>query len=610
LKSKELNRIGNSKFQLAEFSPNGSFVSFVRENNVFIYNLESKKEIAVTTDGVRNSIINGAPDWVYEEEFTLVKAYEWSHDSKCIAYYRFDESNVREYSFPMYGTLYPENYVYKYPKAGEDNSEVSVIIYHLESKKQVPVKTKLSFEYIPRIQWVSSNDMLSIQFMNRLQNQVNIELADRNTGLANTLFQDNSDTYLDVQDIYYFKNKNAFILLRETTGNNQIYYFEFDVSQLGTEGNTGVTLEHQYTKGDNVVTNLIGVNEKAGVLYYQLAKKGQATDRHTMRLNLNVKNQKPAIDMSFPTGYAHIESSEGYKYFIVYSSSSTQPLTVKIHSENGEPVRTLEDNKVLQETLSNYDIKYKEFFKFKNRNGDELDGWMIKPQNFDPSKKYPVLMYVYGGPGSQTVRNSWGGANFMWYQYLAQKGYIIVSVDNRGTGGRSRDFRACTYEKLGKYETEDQIDAVKYLAGTGFVDQQRIGIWGWSYGGYMSTLCLSKGADLFKMAIAVAPVSNWRYYDSIYTERYMGIPSENGKSYDENSPINHVEKIKGKYLLVHGTGDDNVHYQNTTELITALVEKDVQFDLAIYPNKNHSIYGGNTRYHLYTKMSDFIFENL
>ncbi len=609
INSSKLQRIGDTKFQLAEFSPDGKWISFVRENNLYVYNTESKNETAVTTDGEVNKIINGAPDWVYEEEFTLVKAYEWSHDSKCIAYYKFDESNVKEFSFPVYGNLYPKNYVYKYPKAGEENSKVKVKIYHLEGK-EATVNTQYNYEYIPRIQWVPSNDMLSIQFMNRLQNEVIVELVDRDNGTSNTLHMETSDTYVEVQDIHYLKGKNAFFWLSEANGNRHIYYYEYDPANFETNGGAPMTGKRVITEGSDVITNLIGYNEEDQVVYYQMADKWNPTDRQTMIKPLIEMEDLPEMPMVIPGGNVRLEPSKGLKYFVVYASAVYQPTIVAIHNNQGHPVRVLEDNKALNDTLSNYQLSRKEFFKFKNRNGDELVGWMIKPPNFDPAKKYPVLMYVYGGPGSQTVLNRWEGANYMWYQYLARKGYIIASVDNRGTGARPREFRTCTYGQLGKLETEDQIDAALYFAKENFVDEKRIGIWGWSYGGYMSTLCLAKGADVFSMAIAVAPVTNWRFYDTIYTERYMGLPKENGKSYDDNSPINHVDKIKGKYLLVHGTADDNVHFQNSAELISALVENNVQFEQAIYPNKNHGIYGGNTRYHLFKKMTDFIEDNL
>lgn len=606
----QLKRIGDGKFQLAEFSPDGKYVSFVRKNNLYLYELSSGKEIPVTTKGEENKIIFGAPDWVYEEEFTLVKGYEWSPDSKNLAYYRFDESNVREFSFPVYGNLYPENYVYKYPKVGEENSKVNLFLYNTESGNSIAVNHVNAYEYIPKIQWIPYNNMLAVQLMNREQNQLNLEVCNPKTGQSFLLAREDNETYVDVKDIYFYKNRPSYIWLSENSGYNHIYYYEYNLESLDTDGEVLIHDKRQLTDGPDPVTNLIGVEETNNVVYYQFADRFNPTDRQTMMLPLEEKEELFQRPLPFPAGYTSVVPSSNYQYFIVYASTAVMPTIVAIHDNEGHPVRMLEENEALRDTLSNYVISYKQFLKFKNRNGDELVGWMIKPPNFDPNKKYPLLMYVYGGPGSQTVLNRWEGGNYMWYQYLAQKGYIVVSIDNRGTGARSKEFRDCTYGQLGKLESEDQIDAALYFSKMNFIDENRIGIWGWSYGGYMSTLCLAKGADVFKMAIAVAPVTNWRYYDSIYTERYMGLLKDNAEAYDENSPINHVNKIKGKYLLVHGTADDNVHFQNSTELIDALVKNDVQFDLAIYPNKNHGIYGGNTRFHLYTKMTDFILENL
>ena len=606
-----VKRIGKDKFQLAAFSPDGKYVSYVRDNNLYIFNVSTMKEKAVTVDGEKNSIINGAPDWVYEEEFALVKAYDWSGDSKTIAYYRFDESNVKEFSFPVYGTLYPQNYVYKYPKAGEENAKVTLALYDVENDKRSDVQIPANYEYIPRIEWIRNNK-LAIQTMNRLQNEVILSLVDRNTGLAGFLHSERSDTYLEVQDVYFFETKDAFLWQSEESGFNHLYYYEYSAGPISDDGRTMVGERKTLMHGEDVLTDIIGVNEEKGFVYYQYADKYNPTDRfyRIALLDPTVELEHPIENLPLPPGMSRVEGTKGMKYMVVYNSTVARPQVVTVHNVEGHPIRTLEDNKALMDTLRDYNIRFKEYFKFQNRNGDELVGWMIKPAGFTPTKKYPVLMYVYGGPGSQTTTNTWGGSNDMWFQYLAQQGYIIVSVDNRGTGARSRDFRTCTYGQLGKLETEDQIDAAQYFAHLNYVDEKRIGIWGWSYGGYMSTLCLAKGAEIFKMAIAVAPVSNWRFYDSIYTERYMGLPSDNGDSYDDNSPINHVDKIKGNYLLVHGTADDNVHFQNTTELIDALVKNNVQFDLAIYPNKNHGIYGGNTRYHLFKKMTDFIFENL
>lgn len=604
---KSLKQIGKGKFQLAQFSPDGNYVSFVRENNLYLYDVSKGREQAITSDGKTNHIINGAPDWVYEEEFTLVRAYQWAKDSKYLAYYRFDESMVKEFSFPMYGSLYPTNYVYKYPKAGEDNSTVEIFTYNLATGKSSKVNFNGPYEYIPRIQWTYSPNTLSVQLMNREQNYCRVEFVNAATGVSYPVIEERSDTYLEVTDMIFLKNRKGFLRTSEESGYNDVYLYEINEYPERNADVYGVSNKIKITEGNLNVTDVIGFDEEKRMIYLQVCDDNNPQERMHMKIQIDEKLIEP---MFVPPGTGRIETSESMKYMISYISNIGQPQVVTIHNSEGHPVRTIEDNKALQDTVSKYNFAHKSFFKFKNRNGDNLIGWMIKPNGFQATKKYPVLMYVYGGPGSQTAINSWGGTNDIWFQYLASKGYIIVSVDNRGTGGRGKAFRDCTYGQLGKLETEDQIDAAKYLSRQTYVDEERIGIWGWSYGGYMSTLCLAKGHDVFKMAIAVAPVTNWRYYDSIYTERYMGLPQTNGDSYDENSPINHVDKIKGKYLLIHGMADDNVHFQNTAELIEVLVQQNVDFDLGIYPNKNHGIYGGNTRYHLYSKMNNFILENL
>lgn len=600
-------KILEEKLQLARFSPDGKRVSYVKDNNLYVYNIAGKTTAQITKDGVRNKIINGSPDWVYEEEFALVKAYEWSPDSRYIAYYRFDESGVREFSFPQYNGLYPENYVYKYPKVGEDNSVVSIHVYDLLEGKQIPIKVQGDYEYIARIHWTNSPGILALQVLNRAQNQFRLQFADVETGTAISMVKEESDTYVEVEDITFLKESQAFIRMSEKDGFYQPYYYEYKVQKENIDQPYIVEAPVSLAEKSRVVSKYIGFNEKNMTAYYEAVKKGEPHRREVIAYSL--KSQKGGV-LPFPEGVGHVAPSSNFSYFIKTTSRSFEPPKFTLHDGGGKLVRTIEDNQSLKDTLNQYNISQKEFFTMENRTGTTLHGWMIKPPDFDPKKTYPTLMFVYGGPGSQTVMDYWGGFNDMWYQMLVRKGYIIVSVDNRGTGARGREFKNCTYGKLGKLETEDQIDAAKWLGKQSYIDAQRIGIWGWSYGGYMSTLCLAKGAEFFKMAMAVAPVSNWKYYDTIYTERYMGLLKDNGQSYDDNSPINHVEKIKGKYLLVHGTADDNVHFQNTTELINALVDNDIQFDLGVYPNRNHGIYGGNTRYHLYKKMTNFILESL
>ncbi|MBI4931735.1 MAG: S9 family peptidase [Bacteroidetes bacterium] len=612
----------NGKQMYAEFSPDGSKIGFVRDNNLFVYDIASKKETQVTSDGKVNNIINGATDWVYEEEFSFDKAWFWSPDGNKIAYYRFDESKVKEFSMNKYGTLYPTEYKFKYPKAGEDNSKVSIFIYDVKTALKQMIDLGNDYEYIPRIKWTQffqpmkigsdiTLPVLSIQRMNRLQNKLELLLAYPFSAQTTTILTETSDTYIEISDnLTFLPNGKEFIWTSERDGYNHLYLY-----------NINGDLNYQITKGNWEVTELKGYDDKKQIIYY-LSDEISPNEKTLYSITLDGQNRKKLSPIP-GTDDAEFNSTCTY-YIHTYTNANRPPVTV-LRSADGAEVRTLEDNTALLRKLNDYNLVTKEFFKFKTSDGTELNGWMMKPPqspeggknkstsfNIPPSGgggAFPVLMFVYGGPGANTVNDTWD-RDYFWYQMLCAKGYIIVSVDNRGTGGRGKKFRDCTYKQLGKYETEDQIEAAKYLGTLPYVDKNRIGIWGWSYGGYMSSLCIMKGADIFKMAIAVAPVTNWIYYDNIYTERYMGLPKDNAKGYDDNSPINHVDKLKGNFLLVHGTGDDNVHFQNSAEMISALQQANKQFDLMIYPDKNHSIYGGNTRLHLYTKLTNFVLGNL
>ncbi|MFH1320899.1 MAG: DPP IV N-terminal domain-containing protein [Bacteroidota bacterium] len=585
-----------SKQRYATFSPSGSKAAFVRENNLFLKDLGTGREIQITKDGIYNQIINGATDWVYEEEFSFDKAFFWSPDGSKIAYYRFDESNVKEFSMVMYGTLYPENYKFKYPKAGEENAKVTIHIYDLINESTITADLGSDFEYIPRIKWTKDPDFLSIQRMNRHQNKLELLLANTSTGGTKTILTEESDTYIDItDDLTFLDDKKHFIRTSESDGYNHIYLYDLKGK-----------LMHQITKGNRDVIKFKGIDEHTKTLFY-ISAGSSPMARDIYSIKIDGKGKKKLSDKK---GQNDAQFSKGFKYYINNHSDANTPAFITLHNAAGKQIRILEDNGNLKETLKQYLISKKEFFNFKTSEGIELNGWMIKPSNFDSTKKHPVMMYVYGGPGAQTVRDSWNQNNYLWHQMLAQKGCIIVSVDNRGTEARGADFKKCTYKELGKLETIDQIEVVKYLRTLPYVDKQRFGIWGWSYGGYLTSLCLTKGADYFKLGIAVAPSTSWRFYDTIYTERYMQTPQENPDGYDDNSPVNHVEKLKGKYLIIHGTADDNVHYQNTIEMVSALVKANKQFDLFVYPDKNHGIYGGNTRLHLYTKMTNFILDNL
>jgi len=597
IKSKTATYLSSGKQQYAGFSPDGKQIAFVKENNLYIKNLETGKETQITTDGLQNSIINGASDWVYEEEFALKEAFFWSPDNSKIAFLRFDEKLVKEFSMNTYGELYPGVYKFKYPKAGEDNSSVALKVYDLAANKTITMEVGNDMnQYLPRVKWTYNGAQLSVVRLNRHQNHLELLLCNPANGEVKMLLEEKSETYIDVNDnLTFLQDGKRFIWTSELGGFNHLYVYGMDGKRINA-----------LSSGNMDVTEFYGVDEKKGLVYFQSAAP-TPMDRSIYVSNLNGKNQKVLVA---GTGHQEPEFSSTFEYFVLNKSAANTPVSFEMYSGNGKLIRVLEANEKLKATLGTYKMASKEFFKFTTSAQVMLNGWMIKPADFDSKKRYPVFMTVYGGPGHNTVENQWEGANLLWYQLLAQKGYIVVSVDNRGTQFRGEAFKKSTYKQLGKLETEDQLEAARYLAGLSYVDGSRIGIQGWSYGGYMSSLCITKGADLFKMAIAVAPVTNWRFYDSIYTERFMQTPEENAAGYDDNSPINHVARLKGKYLLIHGTADDNVHFQNSAEMVTALVKANKQFDVFYYPDKNHGIYGGNTRLHLYTMMTDYILKNL
>lgn len=587
------------KQQLASFSPDGSMVAFVRDNNIFVRNIASNTEQQITTDGQLNQIINGTTDWVYEEEFSFTQAFFWSPDSRRIAYLKFDERNVREFNMVYYNELYPELYTYKYPKAGEDNSIVSVHIWDKDSGKTLRVETGNETDvYFPRIGWTSNPELLGIQKLNRLQNHLEILLAEASTGRTRLLLEEKNKYYIDItDDLTFLQDGRHFMITSERDGYNHIYLYDLNGRLI-----------RQLTKGRWDVTKLYGYSSRFNKIYFQAAMTSPM-DRQIFSVDLKGK-MSPLV---LSSGHNNAFFSNDFSFFIHSQSSINQPPVFVMRNNAGKELRILRDNTRLRSTMKEYGWQDFEFFTIEDPSivlpdgtSTSLNAWMLKPQHFDPLKKYPVLIYIYGGPGAQTVNNSWSGGNNWWFQMLSDLGFIVVSVDNRGTGARGEAFKKMTYLQLGKYETEDLITTARYLSGMNFVDAERIGVFGWSYGGYMSSLGITKGADVFKSAIAVAPVTNWRYYDNIYTERYMRKPQDNADGYDKNSPINHVASIKGSYLLVHGSADDNVHYQNAMEMINALVAANKQFELMIYPNRNHGIFGGNTRIHLYHLMTDFL----
>ena len=590
----KLKKLTDDKVMYATFSPTGEKVAYVFDNNLYIKNLRSEKITQVTTDGKKNHIINGASDWVYEEEFALVRSFEWSKNGDYLAYYKFDESNVKEFSMDLFkGGLYPIQEVFKYPKAGEDNSVVKIYTYNVKEAQSTFIYTEKDYEYFPRIKWTNNARKLVILAMNRHQNELDFIVANANDGSNKILFTEKDKYYIDVNDNLTFLPEDNFIWTSEKDGFNHVYLKDFEGGEI------------QITKGDWEVTSFHGVDSDKMEIYYTSTEDG-STNRSLFVQNLDT-DEKRKLSTNIGTNSASF--SNGLKYYMNSISTANSAPKFTLHKADGTQLKVLEDNAEFETKMEDFNLSEKEFFTIKTEDA-ELNAWMIKPPDFDKNKEYPLYMFLYGGPGSQQVTNSFGWINYYWYQMLAQKGYIVACVDNRGTGGKGSEFKKMTYKELGKYETIDQINAAKYLGSLQYIDANRIGIQGWSYGGYMSSLAITKGADVFSLAIAVAPVTNWRYYDNIYTERYMQTPHENASGYDENSPINHVDKLKGSYLLVHGSADDNVHVQNTMEMISALVKANKQFDLFIYTDKNHGIYGGNTRHHLYKKMTDFILDNL
>ncbi|MDI6047283.1 S9 family peptidase [Flavobacterium yafengii] len=596
--SKKLKKLFDFQVQEPTFSPDGKKIAYAKENNLYVYDLASNKSTPITTDGQKNSIINGITDWVYEEEFAFVKAFDWSADSKKVAYIRFDESQVPEFSMSMFGKeLYPMMQTFKYPKAGEKNALVSLHIYDVNSNgiKNVNLGSYNDF-YIARMKWTNDANTLSAQVLNRHQNNLDLLFIDGNSGAAKVVLNEKDKAYVDVTDNLTFLKDNSFIWTSEKDGFNHVYLYDKNGK-----------LKNQLTKGKWEVTNYYGLDEKTNTVFYQSVENG-SINRDVYRIGLDGKNK---VRLSQNTGTNAATFSPNFQYYINTFSSASQPTTYTLNEAKvGKQVQVIENNESLASKLKSYNLPAKEFFVLKTAKGNELNAWMIKPKGFDPTKKYPVFMYQYSGPGSQQVNNEWNSTDDYWFMMLSQQGYIVACVDGRGTGFKGADFKKVTQLQLGKYEVEDQIDAAKVIGNYAFVDKSRIGIFGWSYGGFMASNCIMKGNDVFKMAIAVAPVTNWRFYDSVYTERYMTTPQENASGYDDNSPINHVDKLKGKFLLIHGSGDDNVHVQNSMQMMEALIQANKQFDSQIYPDNNHGIYGGKTRIQLYTKMTNFIKENL
>lgn len=594
----KIQRIADFPIQEPVFSNDGKQIAFAHNNNLYHYTIATKAITPITTDGQKNHIINGISDWVYEEEFAVVSMFSWNNDGTKIAYVKFDETAVPEYAMDIYGTgLYPTQSVFKYPKAGEKNALVSLHLYDVKTKTTASVDlSNYKDFYIPRIKWTNESSYLSAQIINRHQNNLDLLFIDANDASKKVVLNETDPAYIDITDNLTFLKDNSFIWTSEKDGYNHIYHYS----------KTGQLLQ-QVTKGAWEVTEYYGYNEKSKSVYFQSVEKG-STKRDVFSVQLNGKNK---LQLTTDSGTNSALFSPKFDLFInTFSSSVQAPVYTLKDSKQGKTIKTIVSNEALDNKLKEYQLPKKEFIEIPTENGEMMNAWILKPKNFQSNKKYPVLMYQYSGPGSQQVADKWWDSNDFWHAMLTQNDYIVVAVDGRGTGFKGAKFKKSTQNQLGKLEVEDQIIAAKYLGNFNYIDPSRIGIWGWSFGGFMSTNCLLKGADVFKTAIAVAPVTNWRFYDTIYTERYLKTPQENEAGYDQNSPIFFADQLKGKYLLIHGSADDNVHVQNTMVMIEALVQHNKDFDWLIYPDKNHGIYGGATRLQLYTKMTNFLLNNL
>ncbi len=592
--SKKLTLIGEG-IQEPTFSPDSKKVAYAKDNNLYIKNLTNNRVTKVTKDGKKNQIINGTTDWVYEEEFAFVRAFEWSNNSKYIAFLLFDETEVPQFSMDVVGNeTYPTQQVFKYPKAGEKNAKVSLHMYNVSTRKTKKVGLK-NYEYIPRIKWSNKDSDLFVSTLNRHQNDLKLYKVDANTTKNTIVLNEKDAAYVDIHDNLTFLDDHSFIWTSEKDGYNHIYHYT-----------ASGKLINQVTKGNWEVTNYYGFNKEKNTIYYQSVENG-SINRGVYAIGLDGNNKKL---LSNKDGQNQAAFSKNLNYFINTHSTSETPPVYSLYTGEGEKIKVIVDNTDLKEQVAEYKISQKEFSTI-SINGNDLNMWMLKPVDFNPNKKYPLLLYQYSGPGSQQVGNKWNNTNDYWHNMLAQEGMIIACVDGRGTGFKGSEFKKSTYLNLVKYETEDQIAVAKKLAERSYIDSNNIGIWGWSFGGHMSTNCILKGNDIFTTAIAVAPVTSWRFYDTIYTERFLRTPQENPAGYDENSPINYAEKLQGNYLLVHGTGDDNVHVQNSFRMTNALIDANKQFDQFIVPDRAHGIRKGATmRLNLYTKMTHFLRNNL
>ena len=584
--------------QEPRFSPDATKVAFIAENNLYYQDLISGKIVQITKDGEKNNIINGLADWVYEEEFGHARQYEWTKNSDAIVFVKSNESKVPVMHIPIYEkNLYPIDWQYKYPKAGENNSEVSAHLYRLDSNTTMALNlSAFKNYYIPNVMATAKDNEIILITSQRTQNASDILKVNTQTGEVKKLFTETDEKWIETDNVTLeFLEDNSFFWASERDGFRHLYWYNADGK-----------LKKQITKGNWEITEYYGYNPKTQEVFVQTTQNG-SINKVVSKININ---SGKSVILSNAAGNNTANFSNNYQYFIQTSSSAQQPYTYVLKDNSGKTLKELQNNNEQLKKLEADNFVSKEFFTIPNDAGDQMNAWIMKPKNFDPNKKYPLFMFQYSGPGSQQVSNSWDMGNGLWFNHLVQKGYIVACVDGRGTGYKGNAYKKVTYKNLGKYEIEDQIATAKWLGKQSYIDKNRIGIFGWSFGGYMASLAMTKGADVFKMGIAVAPVTNWRYYDSVYTERFMLTPQENPSGYDDNSPTTYAQLLKGKFLLIHGTADDNVHFQNALIFSEALIQNKKQFDFMAYPDKNHGIYGGQTRPQLYQKMTQFILDNL
>lgn len=589
--------------QVPVFSPDGTMVAFVRDNNIYLVKLiYGNSESQVTEDGKRNEVLNGIPDWVYEEEFSFNRALEFSADSKMLAFIRFDEAAVPSYSFPLFAgkaphiaafEKYPGDYTYKYPKTGETNSKVSVHTFDIKSKATRKLNVPVDADgYIPRIRFTQDPNKLAVMTLNRHQNRFDLYFADPRSTVCKLAVRDESDTYIkeNVFDNIIFYPDN-FSFVSEKSGYNHLYWYSMNGNLL-----------KQLTAGNYEVKDFLGYDPVNGSFYYT------SNEESPLRKAVyKIDNKGKKVKISTQTGTNNAQFSTDMKYFMNRFTNLNTPTIITLNDNTGKALSTLVTNDKLKQTLAGYNVPQKEFFTFQTTDGTTLNGWMMKPTDFSASKKYPVLLYQYSGPGSQQVLDSFG---ISWETYMASQGYIVVCVDGRGTGGRGAEFEKCTYLNLGIKEAKDQVETALYMGSQPYVDKNRIGIWGWSFGGYTTIMSMSEGTPIFKAGVAVAAVTDWNYYDTVYGERFMRTPKENTEGYKATSAFTRADKLHGNLLLVHGMADDNVHFQNCAEYAEHLVQLGKQFDMQVYTNRNHGIMGGNTRMHLYTKLTNFFNKEL